>query len=38
MEPAVQRVIVFDDMGEILPDGRVVPPHCPAHVRLPVAA
>ncbi len=22
-------VIVFDDMGEILPDGRVVPPHHP---------
>ena len=30
-------VIVFDDMGEILPDGRVVPPP-PAHVRLPCAA
>ena len=27
-------VIVFDDMGEILPGGRVIPPH----VRLPVAA
>jgi hypothetical protein len=31
-------VIVFDDMGEILPDGRVVPPHPPSHVRLPFAA
>jgi Family of unknown function (DUF5999) len=31
-------VIVFDDMGEILPDGRVVPPHPPARVRLPCAA
>jgi hypothetical protein len=27
-------VIMFDDMGEILPDGRVIAPH----VRLPVAA
>jgi len=31
-------VILFDDAGEILPDGRVVPPHRPTHVRLPVAA
>ena len=31
-------VIVFDDMGEILPGGRVIPPHGPAHVRLAVAA
>ena len=31
-------VIMFDDMGEILPSGRVIPPHCPARVRLPVAA
>ena len=31
-------VIVFDDMGEILPGGRVIPPRYPAHVRLPVAA
>jgi len=29
---------VFDDMGEILPDGRVMSPHCAAHIRLPVAA
>jgi len=29
-------VIVFDDMGEILPGGRVIPPHCPARVRLSV--
>ena len=31
-------VIVFDDMGEILPDTRVVPAHHPARVRLPLAA
>ena len=31
-------VIVFDDMGEILPDGQVVPPHRQAHVRLACAA
>jgi len=31
-------VIVFDDMGEILPDGQVIPPHYPAHIRLAVAA
>jgi len=31
-------VIVFDDMGEILPGGRVVPPYRPARVRLLVAA
>jgi Family of unknown function (DUF5999) len=31
-------VIVFDDMGEILPGGRVVSPHRPTHVRLAVAA
>ena len=31
-------VIVFDDMGEIVPGGRVLPPHRPAHVRLPAAA
>jgi len=31
-------VIVFDDMGEILPGDRVIPPRCPAHIRLPVAA
>lgn len=30
--------IVFDDMGEILPGGRVVPPHHPAHHRMPAAA
>jgi hypothetical protein len=28
-------VIVFDDMGEILPGGRVIPPRVPAPVRLP---
>jgi len=31
-------VIVFDDMGEILPGGRVIPPRGPAHVRLAAAA
>ena len=31
-------VIVFDDLGEILPDGRVFPPHPPPHGRLPFAA
>jgi hypothetical protein len=31
-------VILFDDTGALLPDGRVVPPHRPAHDRLPVAA
>ena len=31
-------VIVFDDMGVILPGGLGIPPHCPTHVRLPVAA
>jgi hypothetical protein len=29
---------VFDDMGEILPDGRVIPPRSPAYIRLAVAA
>ena len=28
-------VIVFDDLGEILPDGRAVPPHRPARSPLP---
>jgi hypothetical protein len=31
-------VIVFDDMGEILPGGRVIPPRGPARVRLAAAA
>ena len=31
-------VIVFNDRGEILPGGRRISPHRPAHVRLPVAA
>jgi hypothetical protein len=31
-------VIVLDDMGENLPDGRVLPPHRPARIWLPVAA
>jgi Family of unknown function (DUF5999) len=30
-------VILFDDMGEILPGGRVVPPHHPTPHRLPAA-
>jgi hypothetical protein len=29
-------VIVFDDMGEILPGGRVVPPHRPARTVPPL--
>jgi hypothetical protein len=28
-------VIVFDDMGEILPGGRVIPPRCPIEGRKP---
>ena len=32
-------LIVFDDLGEILPDGRVTPPPCRrARSRLPAAA
>jgi len=31
-------VIAFDDMGEILPGGRVIPPYCRSHVRLAFAA
>jgi hypothetical protein len=31
-------VIVFDDTGELLPDGRVVPPHRATPVRLPATA
>jgi hypothetical protein len=32
-------VILFDDLGEILPDGRVTPPPCRrARSRLPTAA
>jgi hypothetical protein len=31
-------VIVFDDLGEILPDGRVVSPQSTPCVRLPSAA
>jgi hypothetical protein len=31
-------VIVFDDLGELLPDGRAVAPHRPTQVRVPVAA
>ena len=33
----MRRVIVFDDLGEILPGGQVIPPHRPAHARLPIA-
>ena len=31
-------VILFDDTGELLPDGRAVPPHRLIHIRRPVAA
>jgi Family of unknown function (DUF5999) len=31
-------VIVFDDTGQILPGGRVIPPHRPARVRPAAAA
>ena len=31
-------VILFDDSGELLPDGRAVPPHRLIHLRRPVAA
>jgi Family of unknown function (DUF5999) len=31
-------VIVFDDMGEILPGGQVIPPPGPTHVRPAAAA
>jgi Family of unknown function (DUF5999) len=27
-------VVLFDDTGELLPDGSVIPPHRPANVRL----
>jgi hypothetical protein len=31
-------VIVFDDTGQILPGGQVIPPHRPARVRPAAAA
>jgi hypothetical protein len=31
-------VVVFDDTGELLPDGQLVPPRRPTRVQLPVAA
>jgi len=31
-------VIVFDDTGELLPDGRAIPPHRVIHTDWPVAA
>jgi hypothetical protein len=31
-------VIVFDDLGEILPDGRAVPPPHISHIPTPIAA
>ncbi|HEX2354875.1 MAG TPA: DUF5999 family protein [Micromonosporaceae bacterium] len=31
-------VIVFEDTGELLPDGRAVPPHRPTGRALPAAA
>jgi len=38
MEPLCNRVIVFDDTGEILPGDRAIPPHGAARVRPPAAA
>ncbi|MFL5910612.1 MAG: DUF5999 family protein [Gaiellaceae bacterium] len=31
-------VILFDDLGELLPDGRAIAPHCPTAVVLAAAA
>jgi hypothetical protein len=31
-------VILFDDLGGLLPSGQAVPPHPPIHVPLPAAA
>ena len=31
-------VILFDDTGQLLPDGRMVPPRHPINHRLPTAA
>lgn len=31
-------MIVFDDTGELLPDGCAIPPHRPAAARAPVPA
>jgi hypothetical protein len=31
-------IILFDDTGELLPDGRAVPPHRPAGILLRIAA
>jgi hypothetical protein len=31
-------VVLFDDTGQLLPDGRAIPPRRPTHDRLPVAA
>ena len=31
-------VIIFDDTGELLPDGRAVRPRRPVHARQPIAA
>ena len=31
-------VILFDDTGKLLPDGRAVPPHQLIHIQRPVAA
>jgi len=38
MEPTGNDVIVPDDTGELLPDGRAVPPRRPSHIPLPAAA
>ncbi|MBK5992644.1 hypothetical protein JHN53_13530 [Streptomyces sp. MBT58] len=32
------RVVVFDDTGEVLPDGRVIAPHRSGHVLRTAAA
>jgi Family of unknown function (DUF5999) len=31
-------VILFEDTGELLPEGSSIPPHRPTHVHPPVAA
>jgi hypothetical protein len=31
-------VIVFDDTGQLLPDGRAIPPRRPIHTPWPAAA
>ena len=31
-------VVLFEDTGQLLPDGRTVPPHRATRIRLPMAA